>query len=86
MTTTTWMAWIKTPLGKGLTGLVLLAIFMLFLQIWGQLVLNALGIEAKSSLDTVTLMIGQGFYLPPLITFIYLITPIVALVLSLIHI
>ena len=71
---------IKTPVGKVAMGLLLLAASMIFLEVWGQLLLDALAINAKASYDTVPLIIGQGFYVPTLIILVYLITPIAALI------
>lgn len=77
---TALMDFFKTPIGKALFGAACVAMTLLLIQLWGQLLLNALGIEASASLDTVMVIIGQGFYWPSLIIFIYLITPMAALV------
>lgn len=71
---------IFSPLGKVITGLVTLGLFLLFFQLWGQLLLNALAIDETASYNTAWLILNQGFYFSSLIILLYLLTPMAALV------
>mgnify|MGYP006411211951 CR=1 FL=1 len=64
---------------KVLVCIVGVAISILFLHLWGSLLLLSLGIDSPSTVGTVLTILKEGFFLPPLITLMYLLAPIIAI-------
>lgn len=64
---------------KALVCIVGVAISILFLHLWGIFLLLSLGTESPSTVGTVLTILKEGFFLPPLITLMYLLAPIIAI-------
>jgi type IV secretion system protein VirD4 len=71
---------IKSPSAKILSSALILLFVVLFLRLWGSLLLSSLSIDGPATVGTVFLLIKAGFFLPPFITLIYLTAPLIAIV------
>lgn len=68
------------PLAKPVLAILGIVSIIAFLKLWGFVLLLALNIDAPTSTGVIFILLRQGFYFPSLITLVYLLVPIAAVI------